>query len=103
MAQWVARQRGFPDAPGLNFADVDDLSPDLLDRTNPLIVLSPLVVRNTDAVEVADRLQKLGFRGRYRVVADPLPDTDIIHLEVATVAPGLDFGIMSLPLLGLKD
>ncbi len=97
MQRWLARDHSLPVLDGLSFADVADLSADLLVRIGPDIIMSPLVVRDTDAIEVARILGDLGYAGRYRVVADDIPNDNMITAEVAAIAPGLDFAVVAVP------
>ena len=103
MERWSTRDRELPVLPGLSFVDVSDLTAELLAHHNPDIVMSPLVVRDADAVEIARVLGTLGFSGRYRVVADDIPNSDVIQGEVSAVAPYLDFAIISLPVGLFED
>ncbi len=97
MARWSSRDRELPVMAGLSFVDVRDLDAALLATHSPDIIMSPLVVRDTDAVEIARTLSQLKFQGRYRVVADDIPDADVIQGEVSAAAPKIDFAIISLP------
>ncbi len=97
MQRWLARDAALPVLDGLSFADVTDLDAALLLRLNPDIVMSPLVVRDTDAVEIARILGDLHYAGRYRVVSEEIPNDTVIRAEVSAVAPDLDFAVVALP------
>lgn len=100
--RWAAMGKDMPEVAGMVFTDATSLTARLLDSVAPDIVLSPLTLRTTDAVEIARRLHGFGFTGRYRVVAGEVPNAGMIREEVALVAPDLDFSIFSLK-PGLKS
>nr|WP_243730810.1 hypothetical protein [Rubellimicrobium sp. CFH 75288] len=77
---------------------LDGLEAELSGNPHPDLVLSPLVAPTFDALDVAQRLAALRFRGIYRAVAPSIPDLRLIREEVAAVAPGLDFDVLVLPL-----
>lgn len=82
---------------GLKFITINDLSADLVEETQPDIILSPLVADDFDAVDMAEKLVSLGFQGRYRAIAPRLPDAALILHEVRGLAPQLDFALLLLP------
>ena len=61
-----------------------------------MAVLSPVVAHDFDAVDLAGRLQEAGFRGRYIVYSEDVPDERIIRSEVEHVAPDLAFDIIAM-------
>jgi hypothetical protein len=95
--QWQAsgRLRGVP--AGCAYLDITQLNPFTLHRHAPDLVLSPLLSGGFDAVDVAEKLNAARFRGMYRVVADNLPDADIIRGDIRAAAPDLDFDLLVLP------
>ncbi|MFQ1702614.1 hypothetical protein ACJ5NV_18680 [Loktanella agnita] len=94
LARWKAQGRALEPLDGLQFIDASDLNDDLLNRNEPEIILSPLVAGHFDALDIAMKLDMLGFTGRYRVVADNLPDAALIRAEVCDLAPELDFDLL---------
>lgn len=82
-----------PALAGFHFAAVADLSPSLLAALRPDLILSPLLAGSHDVIDVARRLAELGYAGRYRALADHLPDPAIILTEVRLIAPALDFDL----------
>lgn len=79
------------------FLDLAELCACKISQFNPALVLSPLVADGFDAFDVAEKLQAADFTGRYRVVANALPDADLIRREIRSVAPALDFDLLVLP------
>ena len=86
-----------PALEGFQFINISDLSANLVEETDPEIILSPLVADDFDAVDVAEKLVLLGFQGRYRAIAAILPDAELILDEVRGFAPQLDFDLLLLP------
>lgn len=78
------------------YIDLADLTVDLLERTKPAIILSPLVADSFDVIDIAARLAELGFEGRYRALSVQASDKKVIAAEVALVAPDLDFDILEI-------
>lgn len=97
LARWKAQGRVVPPLDGFQFVDIDDLNADIVNEKEPDIILSPLVADDFDAVDVAIKLIDLRFQGRYRAIADDLPDADLIRQEVQIFAPQLDFDLLLMP------
>lgn len=91
---WTARGRRIATDGHVYFADFHDVSDDLLAHLCPRLILSPLLARNFDCVDLAQRLGQLGYRGRYRAIDIGLPDPALIVREVRSLVPGLDFEII---------
>lgn len=62
----------------------------------PILVLSPLVTTQFDAIDLAKRLALSGYRGRYLALVDRLPDPKLIRREVAAQSPGINFDVIIL-------
>ena len=97
LARWKAQGRVVPPLDGFQFVDIDALNANVVNEKQPDIILSPLVADDFDAVDVAVKLIELRFRGRYRAIADDLPDADLIRNEVRNFAPQLDFDLLLMP------
>lgn len=69
------------------------LTPALLRRAAPAVVLSWLYARDHDAVDVARKLNEVGFTGRYRVSCRPLPRPGIVRRELMAICPGMTLEI----------
>lgn len=96
MVRWKHDSRALPDVRDLHFLDAAEVSAEAIEAVGPEIILSPLVVRDIDAIEIARALSQLGFAGRYRVLSSALPDPASIEAEVRAVAPQIDFGVLNL-------
>ncbi len=95
--RWAAEGRMTSSLRDFSFLDFGELNAETLKNHTPDIILSPLVGDDFDVIEIAEMLVVLGFLGRYRVIAEKLPDADIVRREVAELAAGLDFDIFLTP------
>ncbi len=97
LADWrsCGRLRSVPE--GCDYVDLVQLDQTTLCRFAPHLVLSVLVSRDFDAVDVAQRLAAAQFKGMYRVVANDLPDAGVIRRDIRVAAPQLDFDLIVLP------
>jgi hypothetical protein len=68
----------------------------LLARLDPRLVLCPLLGAGFDALQVAERLERLGWTGRLRVLAPALPAPAMVEAELAARAPGLTVDLVCL-------
>lgn len=94
---WDKVDQKLPDINGFKFIDIEDLDADMLIKFPAQIVLSTLSARDRDVIEIAQMLSDFGFKGRYRAIADGIPNTELIVKEVAAVASELDFEVLNLP------
>lgn len=93
-SNWTALARALPRGVTLRFDPIEALTPAHLRELKPDLVLSPLLGDGFDAVEVAQRLAKAGFQGRFRVVAPPLLNPEVVRAEVQEAAEEIDFDLM---------
>lgn len=93
---WRARGRALPKDDDLFFASFHDLSSGLMALWRPDIILSSLLGEGFDVIDLARKLEEIGFAGRYRVLAPGVPQPELIRDEVAYNAPSVDFDILNL-------
>lgn len=86
----------------VSFQSYQEVSGCLLDLLKPELVVSPLLARDFDCVDLARRLYDLGYHGPYRALATGLPMPGIVRNEVRQACPGLDFDIIDWPGKGTK-
>jgi len=98
---WDASEKRPPMIPGFKFIDIDALDASVFEDFPATIVLSTLMARGRDVIEIARLLSDLAFSGRYRVIADGLPNPDLVTQEVAAAAPEIDFEVLNLPAFDL--
>ena len=96
LGRWQSEGRNVASSDDVAYTTLDELDAALLSVVAPHIVLSALVGDSFDAVDIASRLVDMGFTGRYRALAGPTNDTDMIRSEVETIAPNLDFDILEI-------
>lgn len=68
----------------------------LLERLRPKIVFSPLVHRDFDTAELAERLQDCGFTGLYCAIAEQLSFPALVRADVQRLAPNVRFELIVL-------
>lgn len=76
------------------FARIDDVTPCLVARMAPPLVLSPLITPRFDALDLALVLSDAGFAGTYLAATIRLPDGDVVKREVRALCPHLRFGLI---------
>ncbi|WP_147124966.1 hypothetical protein [Shimia ponticola] len=90
VTQLLTAHPDLPTGPEAIYASFDDLGAELIDISNPDVVISPLMGPAFDAIELAEQLDILGFEGRYVVIAPQLPRPDIIQRDIMSAAPGVE-------------
>jgi hypothetical protein len=93
---WGAGGRRMPSDGRIVFADFHEVSRELLDELVPHLVVSPILARHFDCVDLAQLLARLRFAGRYRAFGPPLPNPQIITREIKSLVPGLDFDVLPM-------
>lgn len=93
---WQSNGRDLPEGDGLHFVGYDDLTAEHIAQVQPDIVLSALLGDSFDVIDLARKLEALGFQGRYRAIASGVPQPSLIVTEVRQHARDLDFDILVL-------
>lgn len=83
-----------PSSSAVFYLDFKDLSAEVFQAVNPDLVMSPVIGKTFDCLELAQFLEQTGFSGRYRVLLEDIPRPDIICREVRHVHPLLDFDVV---------
>ena len=78
-------------------AEINEVGAELLETLQPDVVLSPLMGRNFDCVDLAQILTAVGYRGAYRVVTAPLPAPEMVRRELRKLCPGIEIELVMLP------
>lgn len=73
--------------------DIQQVGAELLETLKPDIIISPLISRSFDCIDLAQILGGLGYRGIYRAVTTALPAPDLIRREISNLCPGLKFDL----------
>ena len=82
--------------PGIHFVPYADLDQPLLAGLYPDIVVSALMSPVVDAIDLAARLDHLGYRGLFWALASTVPRIPMVRQEVNDVAPNIEFEIVTL-------
>ncbi|GGL77747.1 hypothetical protein [Wenxinia marina] len=94
--QWAAADIADADRNWLALCPFADLDTCTLDEWNPDLVVSHLLSAEYDVIEVARRLNELGYAGSYVAIWRRVPNPAVIKAEVRQVAPGLPFEVLEL-------
>ncbi len=76
------------------YLEFHQVTEDLIRQTGTGVVMSPVLARDFDCIELAIQLHNLGFEGTYRAVAKDFPKPKLIEREVAQMCPRLNFEIL---------
>ena len=96
VAEWTRHRGSLPVDGSLAFSSFAGITPELFEILAPQIVLSPLLARGFDCIDLAQLLSSLGFRGQYRAITEALPDPEIIRREIRCLCPGIDFDVIQI-------
>ena len=91
----LAPPNGMPDD-SLYFATYAEVTPALILRIGPDVVLSTLIGDHFDAIDLAGKLVLANFTDKYRAVTVGLPDPELVRREVLEVAPHIDFDVFQI-------
>jgi hypothetical protein len=69
------------------------LTKPFLEQTKAVLVLGPLVSPALDAMQIAERLGELGFRGTLRVMGPTLPNPALVAREIRTASGSKDITV----------
>lgn len=97
--QWsdaATRDRGGGEPHWLDLCPFEALSAAVVERLNPDIVLSHLLSKSYDVIEVARRLHEVNFNGTYIAIWRRIPNPEVIRNEVRQVAPRLSFELLEI-------
>ncbi len=95
MAEWDTSALGIRSSERIVTAVFEDVSPELLQKLSPYLVVSPLLCGAFDCVDLARTLGALGYRGRYRAIGAGLPNPTLVAKEVRALVPWLDFDVVT--------
>ncbi|SOC11990.1 hypothetical protein [Rhodobacter maris] len=81
----------------ITIARINMLDAELLARVAPDVVLAPLFSPDHDILDLARRLDRIGYQGPLRAYSAPLPNTAIVCAEVRQIWGARDFAILEVP------
>lgn len=86
----------FPEGDKICHVGFADVTPEKLIALLPVMVVSPLVANGFDCLDLALRLQMIGYRGKFRVLAPDVTRPAMIRSEITAQAPDLDVEILTV-------
>ena len=92
--EWTEAGNALPDG-GVVFVSFEEVTERLILLHMPSVVVSPVLARRFDCIDLAMRLSQIGFTGAYRAVARDLPMPALVEREVRQACPILDFAIVT--------
>lgn len=81
----------------ISITTLNKIDADLLARIAPDMVLSPLFSADHDILDLARRLDQLGYQGALRAYSPPLPNARLVQGEVRQIWGKRDFDIFEMP------
>lgn len=94
LKRWQKEGRIIGAQKDLTYIQLSTLTAEFLADFQPEIILSPLVADAFDATDIAKKLHQLGFQGSYRALTAVAKDGKMVRLEIASLAPELDFDVL---------
>jgi hypothetical protein len=69
------------------------LTKPFLVETGAVLVLGPLVSPQLDAMQIAERLGELGFKGTLRLMGPALPNPTLVSREIRSASGSKDIAV----------
>ena len=92
--EWRRSGGVIPSEDVIAFCQFSEVSDELLQRLSPSLILSPVLARRFDCIDLATRLYQLSFKEKYRAIASNMPNPDIIEREIRSLCPTLNFAVI---------
>lgn len=92
-SEWQQQGNHLP-VGGIAFLSFHEVTDTVLGEYDPSMILSPVLARHFDCIELAVLLHNLGFTGAYRAMAKDMPKPELIEREVRQMCPRLDFQLL---------
>lgn len=92
--EWRRAGGMLPAENAIAFCTFDDVTDNLLKQHAPTLILSPVLARRFDCIDLATRLHHLQYGEKYRAIAWNMPNPDIIEREIRSLCPKLDFAVL---------
>ena len=83
------RVLAFPDGNAVLCVNIEDVTPDLLARIRPRVIMTSLVSGSFDCIDIAERLDAAGYDGCLQVLTGRIPRPQIVLNEIQTQFPDL--------------
>lgn len=92
---WLSSQKGLPDSPSITYMSIEDITKCLLHELAPDLIVSPVLCRAFDCIDLSLLLSACEYQGAYRAVGGDLPRPQMIENEIRQLCPHLDFAIVA--------
>ena len=92
--EWRRTGGMIPSEDKIAFCQFEDVTDELLRRLTPTLILSPVLARRFDCIDLATRLYQLSYPERYRAISSNMPNPHIIEREIKSLCPTLDFAVI---------
>lgn len=86
---WNQAARTLPPGSAVTFSDISDIKAEFLREICPDIVLSCLVCRDFDFLDLAQALQDAHYKGSLRIIVPKLPNPNSVISEARALCPDL--------------
>jgi hypothetical protein len=93
--EWLRRGNRPFSIGSIVYVSIEEVTPPLLNRLSPSVVISPALSHRFDCIDLAQILHRVGFNGRYRAVSTELPNPEMVRREIGYLCPGLDFAVLT--------
>jgi hypothetical protein len=93
--EWERRGNPYPSSGQVTFVSFQDVTATLLEQLQPKTIVSPVLARGFDCIDLAQLLHALNYTGAYRAMAEHLPNPRMIETEIAHLCPRLDFEVLT--------
>jgi len=90
---------GWQEGKVTHYVMIDRLDAELVRRLHPDLVVTALVSRQFDCLDVARILVAAEFQGAFRVLCPDLPRPDVVTRDLRAACPGLDVALLPVPVL----
>ncbi|NRB00893.1 MAG: hypothetical protein HRU32_13940 [Rhodobacteraceae bacterium] len=96
LEEWIKQGRRVPWGGKVAFVEYCDVTRELIETISPTVVVSPLLARGFDCIDLSQVLHGAAYKGRYRAMTRNIPNPSLIKSEILAMCPGLDFDVLPL-------
>lgn len=90
--EWQHQFQSLPQE-NLAFLAFREVTEAALEEFSPAVIISPVLAKGFDCIELTLLLRNLGYKGAYRALAQDMPKPALIEREVMQLYPDLNFKI----------
>jgi len=86
-----------PQIDNFHFCAIEQVNQIFIARLKPDVILSSLITKQFDIVDLIDILNTINYCGQVRAISTALPDTQLICSEIQSAYPDIDFDLLEMP------